>query len=49
MHTLISEIGFKLILVFCCQVLFLCTHVLYDFLLTVKAAPHACVIRTGQP
>ena len=23
--------------------------VLYDFLLTVKAAPHECVIRTGQP
>ena len=21
---------------------------LYDFLLTVKAAPHECVIRTGQ-
>ena len=24
-------------------------HVLYDFLVTVKAAPHECVIRTGQP
>ena len=24
-------------------------HVLYDFLGTVKAAPHECVIRTGQP
>ena len=24
-------------------------HVLYDFLITVKAAPHECVIRTGQP
>ena len=23
--------------------------VLYDFLFTVKAAPHECVIRTGQP
>ena len=23
--------------------------VLYDFLVTVKAAPHECVIRTGQP
>ena len=23
--------------------------VLLDFLLTVKAAPHECVIRTGQP
>ena len=23
--------------------------VLYDFLVTVKAAPHKCVIRTGQP
>ena len=23
--------------------------VLYDFLGTVKAAPHECVIRTGQP
>ena len=24
-------------------------QVLYDFLGTVKAAPHECVIRTGQP
>ena len=24
-------------------------RVLYDFLVTVKAAPHECVIRTGQP
>ena len=24
-------------------------EVLYDFLVTVKAAPHECVIRTGQP
>ena len=23
--------------------------VFFDFLLTVKAAPHECVIRTGQP
>ena len=23
--------------------------VLLDFLVTVKAAPHGCVIRTGQP
>ena len=23
--------------------------ILYDFLGTVKAAPHECVIRTGQP
>ena len=23
--------------------------VFYDFLVTVKAAPHECVIRTGQP
>ena len=23
--------------------------VLYDFLVTVKTAPHECVIRTGQP
>ena len=23
--------------------------VLLDFVVTVKAAPHACVIRTGQP
>ena len=22
---------------------------LHDFLVTVKAAPHVCVIRTGQP
>ena len=22
---------------------------IFDFLLTVKAAPHECVIRTGQP
>ena len=25
------------------------THVLYDFLVTVKAAPHENVIRTDQP
>ena len=24
-------------------------HVLYDFLGTVKVAPHECIIRTGQP
>ena len=24
-------------------------HIFFDFLLTVKAAPHECVIRTGQP
>ena len=24
-------------------------RVLYDFSLTIKAAPHECVIRTGQP
>ena len=24
-------------------------ELLYDFLSTVKAAPHECVIRTGQP
>ena len=24
-------------------------EVLYDFLITVKAAPHECVVRTGQP
>ena len=24
-------------------------RVLLDFLVTVKAAPHECVIRTGQP
>ena len=24
-------------------------HVLYGFLVTVKAAPHECVIRTGLP
>ena len=23
--------------------------ILYDLLVTVKAAPHECVIRTGQP
>ena len=23
--------------------------IFFDFSLTVKAAPHACVIRTGQP
>ena len=23
--------------------------ILYDFLVTVKAAPHECMIRTGQP
>ena len=25
------------------------TGILYDFLVTVKAAPHECVDRTGQP
>ena len=24
-------------------------NVLYDFSVTVKAAPHECVLRTGQP
>ena len=24
-------------------------YLLYDFLVTIKAAPHECVIRTGQP
>ena len=24
-------------------------QVLYDFLVTVKAAPHECIIRTGLP
>ena len=24
-------------------------HIFFDFSLTVKAAPHECVIRTGQP
>ena len=24
-------------------------RILHDFLVTVKAAPHECVIRTGQP
>ena len=23
--------------------------ILYDFLVTVKVAPHECIIRTGQP
>ena len=26
-----------------------CLLILYDFLVTVKAAPHECVIRTDQP
>ena len=26
-----------------------CSNVLFDFLLTVKAVPHECVIRTSQP
>ena len=26
-----------------------CTNILHDFLVTVKAATHECVIRTGQP
>ena len=25
-----------------------CIHVFFDFTLNVKAAPHECVIRTGQ-
>ena len=35
-----------------CQYIFLNSgkiFVLLDFLVTVKAAPHECVIRTGQP
>ena len=32
-----------------CVISFNCNLVLLDFLLTVYAAPHACVIRTGQP
>ena len=24
-------------------------YILYDFLVTVKEAPHECVIKTGQP
>ena len=27
----------------------LCITIFFDFSLTVKAAPHECVIRTGQP
>ena len=27
----------------------LISSILLDFLVTVKAAPHECVIRTGQP
>ena len=27
----------------------LLNHILLDFSLTVKALPHECVIRTGQP
>ena len=26
-----------------------CEVIFFDFSLTVKAAPHKCVIRTGQP
>ena len=26
-----------------------CISILLDFLVTVKAAPHECVISTGQP
>ena len=26
-----------------------CIRIFLDFSLTVKAAPHECVIRTGQP
>ena len=40
-----------LVYIFCLQ-RFSCifeSTVLFDFSLTVKAAPHECVIRTGQP
>ena len=31
------------------DIIMLGKQVLYDFLLTVKVAPHECMIRTGQP
>ena len=34
---------------FVCVLSFFCRPVLLDFSLTVKAAPHECVIRTSQP
>ena len=33
----------------CCPNTYKLTPVFFDFSLTVKAAPHECVIRTGQP
>ena len=34
---------------YACQCLINRPTILLDFLVTVKAAPHECVIRTGQP
>ena len=36
-------------IVFQSELSFLSAFILFDFSLTVKAAPHECVIRTGQP
>ena len=36
-------------LFFYCKCVCFDTFIFYDFLVTVKAAPHECDIRTGQP
>ena len=44
----LDDFGLNLLnLINCCTIQFINTQ--YDFLITVKAAPHECVIRTGQP
>ena len=47
-YTNISSFWKFFILMFTCSMVDGET-VLYDFLVTVKAAPHECVIKTGQP
>ena len=51
MHTVAKELtgayGSKLALRI--REVYMHVQILFDFSLTVKAAPHECVIRTGQP
>ena len=44
-----GEARFPLKRKFNCRVHLTSRWVVFDFSLTVKAAPHECVIRTGQP
>ena len=42
---LVSDFWRRVTMVYSCRAV----EILYDFLITVKAAPHECVIRTGLP